>query len=85
MPTPDCTTNTCTSAPCTAGTQFDRVTPAEEKVLDALMQGLSNRAIASQLVVSCRTVESHISHLLAKTGCRSRTQLALWGLARPIR
>ena len=64
---------------------LDRVTPAEEKVLSALMQGLSNRAIASLLVVSNRTVESHISRLLAKTGCRSRTQLALWGLARPIR
>ena len=64
---------------------LDRVTPAEEKVLSALMQGLSNRAIASLLVVSSRTVESHISRLLAKTGCRSRTQLALWGLARPIR
>lgn len=63
----------------------DGVTPAEERVLAAVMQGLSNRAIASLLVVSSRTVESHISHLLAKTGCRSRTQLALWGLARPIR
>jgi DNA-binding NarL/FixJ family response regulator len=80
MPTPN-----GTSEPCAAGTVLDLVTPAEEKVLNAVMQGLSNRAIASRLVVSCRTVESHISHLLAKTGCRSRTQLALWGLARPIR
>jgi DNA-binding NarL/FixJ family response regulator len=63
----------------------DTVTPAEERVLGALMKGLSNRAIASSLVVSSRTVESHISHLLAKTGCRSRTQLALWGLSRPIK
>ena len=69
----------------TASNPMDAVTPAEQRVLCALMQGLSNRAIAARLVVSCRTVESHISHLLAKTGCRSRTQLALWGLARPIR
>lgn len=74
-----------THPPAPRDSRFDAVTPAEEKVLGALMQGLSNRAIASHLVVSCRTVESHISHLLAKTGCRSRTQLALWGLARPIR
>lgn len=67
------------------GTLLGAITPAEEKVLKAVMQGLSNRAIASTLVVSSRTVESHISHLFAKTGCRSRTQLALWGLARPIR
>lgn len=79
MSTPD----SCTSP--AAIRLLDAVTPAEEKVLAALMQGLSNRAIASLLVVSSRTVESHVSHLLAKTGCRSRTQLALWGLARPIR
>ena len=75
MPTPD---------PHTVAL-IEGITPAEEKVLKAVMQGLSNRAIAGCLVLSCRTVESHISHLLAKTGCRSRTQLALWGLARPIR
>ncbi|MFM8524614.1 MAG: response regulator transcription factor [Cyanobacteriota bacterium] len=72
-----------TAAPI--GTLVGSITPAEEKVLSAVMQGLSNRAIASTLVVSSRTVESHISHLFAKTGCRSRTQLALWGLTRPIR
>jgi len=57
------------------------VTPAEGQVLLQLVRGLSNRSIAAELVLSHRTVESHISRLLAKTGCRSRTQLLLWALA----
>ena len=57
------------------------VTQAEWRVLHRLLRGLSNRAIASELLLSPRTVECHISHLLAKTGCNSRTQLLLWALA----
>lgn len=57
------------------------ITPAEQRVLDLLRRGDSNRHIAAQLVLSPRTVECHVSHLLAKTGCRSRTQLLLWALA----
>ena len=57
------------------------VTAAEQRVLEWLLRGLSNRAIATELVLSPRTVESHLSHLLAKTGCSSRTQLLLWALA----
>ena len=58
------------------------ITAAETQVLQALKQGLSNKAIAAVLVLSPRTVECHVSHLLAKTGCNSRTQLLLWALAR---
>ena len=58
------------------------ITPAEAKVLSLLCRGESNRGIAQTLVVSPRTVESHVSSLLAKTGCRNRTQLTLWSQAR---
>ena len=58
------------------------ITPAEAKVLALLRRGESNRGIARALVLSPRTVESHVSRLLAKTGCRNRTQLTLWSLAR---
>ncbi|MFM7086084.1 MAG: response regulator transcription factor [Cyanobium sp.] len=54
------------------------ITPAEERVLALLCRGDSNRRIAQLLVISPRTVESHVSNLLAKTGCRNRTQLTLW-------
>jgi DNA-binding NarL/FixJ family response regulator len=57
------------------------LTPAERRVLQTLELGLSNKAIAEVLIVSPRTVESHLSNLLAKTGCQNRTQLVLWALA----
>jgi DNA-binding NarL/FixJ family response regulator len=55
-------------------------TPAETTVVKLLLEGLSNRAIASRLVVSIRTVESHISNALDKSGCRSRLELSIWWL-----
>ncbi len=61
-------------------TPLSPLTPTEGKVLEALCRGGSNRAIAAELVVSHRTVEDHVSHLLAKTGCRNRAQLLLWAL-----
>ena len=53
------------------------ISPAELRVLAVLRSGASNREIAAALYLSVRTVESHISSLLAKTGCRNRTQLVL--------
>jgi DNA-binding NarL/FixJ family response regulator len=47
-----------------------------------MLEGASNGAIAIRLCLSRRTVEGHVSALLQKTGCRSRTQLVLWALGR---
>jgi DNA-binding NarL/FixJ family response regulator len=44
-------------------------------------QGLMNREIAERLVVSERTVEAHVAHILAKLGIASRVQLAAWVVA----
>ena len=49
-------------------------------MLEQLRRGHSNKGIAALLVLSPRTVESHVSQLLAKTGCTNRTQLLLWAL-----
>jgi DNA-binding NarL/FixJ family response regulator len=63
------------------------LTPREREVASLLASGLSNREVAEQLVLSERTVESHVSSALAKLQLRSRTQLATWaiqaGLAQP--
>ena len=48
-----------------------------------LLQGLSNKAIAQHLVLSVRTVESHISRSLMKTGCSNRLELVLWLMRNP--
>ncbi|MCP9929102.1 response regulator transcription factor [Cyanobium sp. CH-040] len=58
------------------------ISQAERRILEHLELGLTNKDIAAALVLSPRTVESHISTLLSKTGCRSRTQLLLWALSR---
>ncbi len=52
----------------------ERLTPRETEVLHLIAAGLSNRAIAAQLVVSERTVKSHVTHILAKLQDQSRTQ-----------
>jgi DNA-binding NarL/FixJ family response regulator len=44
-----------------------------------LAQALTNRQIAVQLVLSERTVESHVRNILAKTQCANRTEfVARW-------
>jgi NarL family two-component system response regulator LiaR len=43
-----------------------------------VQKALTNREIADTLVISERTVATHVSHALAKLELQSRTQLALW-------
>ena len=60
-----------------------RISSAEQRVLMQLLQGLPNRGIATALGLSPRTVESHISAMLEKSGCHNRTQLLLWAQGVP--
>jgi LuxR family maltose regulon positive regulatory protein len=50
------------------------LTPREVEVLRLLAEGASNQEVASRLVVSERTVKSHVTHILAKLNVSSRTQ-----------
>ena len=43
-----------------------------------ILQGLTNRQVASELSISERTVERHVSHILDKLGLSSRAQIAAW-------
>jgi DNA-binding NarL/FixJ family response regulator len=51
-----------------------RLTRREHEVLRLLAAGLDQNEIAQALVISPRTVETHIQHILPKLGVRSRTQ-----------
>ena len=59
------------------------LTRRERQVADLLAEGLSNKEIASRLVISRRTAESHVEHILTKLGFTSRTQVAAWKAAQP--
>lgn len=52
------------------------VTRREVEVGQLVADGLTNAEIGERLYLSSRTVEKHVAALLAKTGCRGRTQLA---------
>ena len=62
--------------------QFGRIvstelTDTEMSVLRALMSGASNKEIGKRLYMSESTVKRHIAEMLAKTGFKSRLQLAI--------
>lgn len=60
---------------------FDvHLTQTEQKVVQFVARGLANRDIADELNVSQRTVESHVSNMLGKTGLHNRTELARWAI-----
>lgn len=55
---------------------WNALTPTETKIAGMVAEGMSNRQIAEQLVLSPRTVGTHVSHILAKLGVRSRIDIA---------
>ena len=51
------------------------LTPAERRVAALVAGGRTNREVAAALVLGERTVETHLTHIYAKLGIRSRTEL----------
>jgi non-specific serine/threonine protein kinase len=52
----------------------------ERQVAVLIAHGRANREIAEELVITERTAEAHVTHVLAKLGLRSRAQVAIWVL-----
>ena len=55
---------------------WDSLTPAEVTVAGLVGEGLSNPDIAGKLMLSKRTIDTHVSHILKKLGVTSRTDIA---------
>jgi DNA-binding CsgD family transcriptional regulator/Tfp pilus assembly protein PilF len=64
--------------------QFGGLTSREREVARFLSQGKSNREIAEALVLSERTVENHVSNILAKLSFDSRAQIAVWAVEKGL-
>jgi DNA-binding NarL/FixJ family response regulator len=70
---------TC-ETPSHADLPSKRLSPRELEVLHLLIQGHTNREIASTLMVSVSTAKNHVEHVLAKLGVSDRTQAAVRAL-----
>lgn len=57
-----------------------RLTSRELEVLRLLCQGLDNKAIARELVISPKTAGNHVEHIYVKTGCSNRVTATLFAL-----
>lgn len=54
----------------------EQLTPREQEVAEYIAAGMTNRQIAEKLVLSTRTVEGHVEHVLRKLGAQRRVELA---------
>jgi len=63
-----------------AAERFGGLTEREREVAVLIAQGKMNREIADTLVVSHRTVETHVSTILSKLGVPSRSRIAVWAV-----
>ncbi|TKH42738.1 MULTISPECIES: response regulator transcription factor [Bacillus] len=64
--------------------QVDVLTTRENEVLQLLAKGMSNKEIASVLVITEKTVKAHVSSILSKLNLSDRTQAALYAVKNGI-
>jgi two-component system response regulator DevR len=58
--------------------QLEALTTQEQKILELIGEGLTNRQIAERMYLAEKTVKNYVSSLLAKLGLTSRTQAAIF-------
>ena len=62
----------------------DALTAREAEIAALVARGLTNREIADELVLSARTVETHVANAMSKMGFAHRSQLAAWAVERGL-
>ena len=63
--------------------ELDALTAQEQKILDLIGQGMTNRQIAEAMFLAEKTVKNYVSSMLAKLGLTSRTQAAIFATKHP--
>jgi two-component system nitrate/nitrite response regulator NarL len=61
-----------------------RLSPREQSILDCLIEGRSNKAIARTVGIADATVKVHIKSIFSKIGVSNRTQAAIWATNRGL-
>lgn len=64
------------------GPSHSSLTGQEERLLDLLAEGLTNREIAERMHLADKTIRNYLSNLFTKLGVKHRTQAALYGARR---
>lgn len=62
------------------GAQHPQLSPCEQRILERLIEGDSNKAIARKVNVAEATVKSHLKSILRKIHVQNRTQAAIWAM-----
>jgi two-component system, NarL family, response regulator DevR len=60
--------------------QAEHLTPQEERILEFISEGLTNRQIAQKMYLSEKTVKNYVSNLLSKLGMSRRTEAAVYAV-----
>ncbi len=64
--------------------RLDRLSPREREVLRLIARGYTYREAARELVLSVKTIETHVSNVLRKLQLSNRRELARWAAARRL-
>jgi DNA-binding NarL/FixJ family response regulator len=64
--------------------ELDRLTPREREVMRLIARGYTYREVAKELVLSVKTVETHVSAVLRKLQLSDRHELTRWAAARRL-
>jgi DNA-binding NarL/FixJ family response regulator len=64
--------------------ELELLTPRELEVLKLIAEGHTSKEIATLLVLSVKTVESHRAHILGKLGMRDRVDLTRYAIRRGL-
>jgi DNA-binding NarL/FixJ family response regulator len=66
------------------GGALDRLSPRERGIFDLLIRGFNNEAIARELFISPKTVETHRCHIFGKLGVHSMADLVRFAATRSL-